>query len=196
MSAWNPVPQPRRLRPQRRADWRKSPRAVEIFQSYCAPTALAGLMDCPAREAAELLASVPGMLHRSKGAVHGYAWQRYLVQDLGLVEVSTRHSDEEAEALAQKARERQGWEDGEYERYVPRQGRYWDTEVRQSAPWAGQAIYRYPTLAQWLKDHPNATGIVDVASHTLYVEKGKVKADTMNSKRKRIMSAFLLPEEL
>jgi hypothetical protein len=178
--------------------WTRKPNAVEVFSRFCAPTALAALMECEVAEAAELLLSIPGMPCPSPGGVMTWEWEKFLVNDLGLVSTPTERDKDEARRLAMEARERNGWAPGEFERVEYREDRYgWNRDRIISAPHAGQRIYRYPTLAQWLKANPTATGIVNVQGHTLFVKDGQVAADTKTTKsmRARIEGAFLVKQE-
>ena len=172
--------------------------ALRNFSRYCAPTALADLMEVSPLEAARALWDVPRMLcPRGKGAVRTLEWDRYL-ESLGLVKTDTARPLEEAAALARAAAKKAGWAEGEYVRYSTRVGRHgWDHEVTTYAPAANQRRYRYPTVAQWLRANPTATGILNVRGHTLAVRDGQVSADTLRTKsmRRRVEGAYLMPQE-
>ena len=177
------------------ATWTSSPDAVVTFSRYCAPTALAGLMDCTTIEAAETLLAVPGMAHPTKGSVKTARWQRWLRDELGLVEVATERSSEEMRQVIQQRMEEGGWtpEPG-WSRLWFRTRPVYGYEERY-APNRHDSSVRFPTVAQWLKENPRATGIICVSGHTLYVEDGQVAADTLRTKsmRARIIRAHLVP---
>lgn len=150
--------------------------ALLTFSRYCAPTALAGLMGCTKLEAAETLAAVPGMAHRTEGSVCTGRWHRWLREELGLVQVDTERSREEREAICEE-RHGAGW---------VWYASTWDTNVM------------YPTVAQWLRANPDAEGILAVEGHTLYVKDGEVAADTLRTKsmRRRVLTAHLIPSTI
>lgn len=178
--------------------WTRQPhdRVVSIFARYCAPTALAAITDSTPQEAAETLLAVPGMAHPSKGAVCTRRWTRWLQEDLGLVYQDTTRPLEERQAEVAKRRAKGGWEDGiSYRRqeWVDRWG--WTQERRECAPTVTTRTVRYPTVAQWLRANPEASGILNVQGHTLAVRDGQVIGDTLTTKsmRCRVEGAWVEP---
>jgi hypothetical protein len=177
----------------RRAPWTAHPDFLVTFSRHCAPTALAALTGVTGLEAAELLAA-HDLMGRRRGSVHTVKWNRFLVEEMGLVHVSTERPLEERERLVAERRKAGGWLANENARYVSRRDRYgWYHDVRQRAPNIYQADVRYPTVNQWLQANPSAAGILDVEGHTLAVRNGEVIGDTLRTKsmRRRVQAAFL-----
>lgn len=64
--------------------------ATQIFSQYCAPTVVAAIFGVPRTEAAELLASIPGMPYGAEvGGVCTSTFSRWLVSDLGGTQVDS-----------------------------------------------------------------------------------------------------------
>jgi hypothetical protein len=64
--------------------------ATQIFSQYCAPTVVAAIFGVPRTEAAELLASIPGMPYGAEvGGVCTVTFSRWLVADLGGTQVDS-----------------------------------------------------------------------------------------------------------
>jgi len=123
---------------------------------YCAPTALAALLDCTNLEAATLLLKA-GVASDKVGAVKSRAWHGWLREALDGVEVSTKHPDakERVDAALKRWEASSAW--------------------RRSNPRTDVAYY---TLKQFLRAYPSGTYVVSINGHTLLVSDGKVQADT------------------
>ena len=179
---------------RRRKDWMAEPDAAVTFSRFCAPTALAALLGVPRIETAELLLEA-GIAHRSAvGCVCTVSWNRYMIHELGLVRAVTARPMAERKALVAERRAKGGWKDGETHRSTYRTDRWgWEREVIKEGPSVYDRTVRYPTVAQWLKANPTASGILNVEGHTLAIRDGQVIGDTLRTKsmRRRVESAFL-----
>jgi hypothetical protein len=176
-----------------RTNWLAHPRDIvlQTFSRFCGPTALADLMEVTPLEAADLLLSVEGMCHpQATGSVRNVEWNLFLQEDLGLKQVDTSLPLPLREAIVAERRAKGGWEPGEHTRWVERG---WSAR-RQQAPNIYDRNIRYPTVAQWLRANPTATGILNVQGHTLAVRDGQVTGDTLHTKsmRRRVEGAFLM----
>lgn len=170
-----------------------APMDVEIlrFSRFCAPTALAGLMGCLPTEAAELLASTPGIMYAGDPTgVNSIAWHDWLRGQFGGVELPTRRPDDEAEARRKDARRRA---DARWERY---NGPIWGWNGRLRGPRdASPRVATHYTVAQFLAMYSQGAVMLSVRGHTLLARDGKVVADTRESKsmRARVVRATLIP---
>lgn len=166
-----------------RPTWTESPDAATTFARYCAPTVLAALMDCPPREAAELLLDAKVTHPVTPGAVDSSAWHQWLRSEFGGVALSGTRPDgvERWNAAWYRFDERL---DEYYE------GRRYDPPREPS--WV--AAHRY-TVAQFLRLHPQGTIVISIGAHTLLARDGEVVADAMSTKssRGRVKRATLIP---
>lgn len=148
-----------------------TPENVARFAAYCAPTALAGLMECSREEAAELImhANIRG---RSVCSVSSNLWHGWLRRELGGVMLPTKRPDAEDRWQAACRRSR-----------FTRSGR---------VSWA--AVARY-TVAQFLREHPTKTMILSANGHTVLARGGKIVADSLpkSQMRARVVRATCFP---
>lgn len=146
-----------------------SPAALADFAGYCAPATLAALTGATRLEAAELLSSVPGMMHPKFGGVWGPRWQRWLVEEMGGAEVVLKDLPSVQAA---------------YERYYQRR-RDWYAGKRWDAPCPSGMM---PTVAAFLRDMPEGwTGVITTTTHTLAIIDGQSHDNLRtNSRRARV----------
>jgi hypothetical protein len=165
-----------------RKDWRDAPNAVDVFSRYCAPTALASLMDCSRVEAAELLLAAPRVASDKRGCVKSSEWQRWLVTDLDAVKLTVERPD---------AVER--WT-AALDAFAEREDAYYNGRTRRPPRLSYKNAAQY-TVAQFLRLHPRGVIVLGVESHTLLARDGRVVADTQasKSKRARVRYAYLVP---
>lgn len=191
--------------------------SLSLFAGYCAPTALAGLMDCTPLEAAETLASVPDMLYPSHSgcAVRNSVWGPFL-EELGLTLRDERRTMEQSAEVVGDRLRKKGWDPEDIREIeealtdFPQGGNRTPLEagrasmsmykatttiyVEEGIDYYSKSVH-YDTVSQWLKANPTAEGILNVTGHTLYVKDGKVVADTLTttkSARRRVLNSYLL----
>ena len=114
--------------------WRDEPDFLDVFETYCAPTALSGLMGCSRREAAETLAAVPGLVHpRIRGAVVTVVWRKFLENELGLRCFSAKRTLTEHSMIVADRLRKLGW-DQELIREAVSYVRRWYDPVKRDPP--------------------------------------------------------------
>lgn len=146
-----------------------SPEAIADFAGYCAPATLAALTGATRIEAAELLSSVPGMMHPKFGGVNGPQWLRFLTDDLGGTQVVLKDLPSVQAAYARYEQRRRDW-------YAAKR---WD------APCPSGMM---PTVAAFLRDMPaDWTGVITTTTHTLAIVDGQSHDNLRtNSRRARV----------
>ena len=169
-----------------RKNWTQEAGAVETFARFCAPTALAKLLDISKQEAARKLLDVPNLPSTRVGWVTNSGWDAFLVR-LGGRLIKTRRSKEEVAARWKARVER--WRE---------KVREWEQGQRRNYPNHPQSrAHNFPTVAEWLREHPKGWFILHVAGHTLAAHDGRVVADTRRTKsrRARVESAIYFSDE-
>lgn len=142
--------------------------ALRTFQRYCAPTALAQLLDIPRLEAARMLLPCAGS---RKGSVATLKWQA-LLRDLGGARMNTEKPQAE---IDRKIAERQA-------RFEEKVREYHEGKRLNYPRRPAYNKHQYRTVAEFLRRHPEGWIVFGIYGHTLVACNGRVVGDTMRSR--------------
>lgn len=145
-----------------------NPMSLDRYACFCAPTTLAALMGISRLEAAEYL-TAEGCNDGTGGTAE---WARIL-EGLGGEKVETSTPED-------------------LERWQRARGEYLHGLRYTNPKWT----LRFPTVAEFLRRHPEGTYVLWSYSHTLLARDGEVVADTKNtrSQRCRVKTAYRFRE--